>query len=62
MTLTLTHWRERLGAWLIRTGYRLISDRHAAWLYGVETDYWQSPRGQMIRRRVLSRVAREGGR
>lgn len=47
--------RERLGAWLIRLGLRLISDRHAWWLYQVQRDYWTGEQG----RRVLIALAAE---
>ena len=40
--------RERVGALLIRLGLRLISDRHAWWLYQQQRDYWTSARGQRV--------------
>lgn len=45
-------WRDRLGARLIRWGFRLVSDRHAYLLYRFQCDYWTGERGRAVLRRL----------
>lgn len=44
--------REWLGALCIRAGFRLISDRHALWLWRVQSLFWDGHEGRELRRRL----------